>query len=119
MSNEDFVDWNGWYDAAMDCMILFDSDRVAKVMKALNWKWAFDDEDHPLNDVPDAYMIRAVLAKKIKKAVAGYVKHAEERSNSSLETGPYTYESGGLRITADVDESGPRVNAEFIAETTV
>ena len=119
MSSEDFVDWNGWYDAAMDCMISFDSDRVAKVMKALNWKWAFDDEDNPLDDVPDAYMIRAVLAKKIKKAVAGYVKHAEERSNSSLETGPFIYESGGLRVTAAVDETGPYVKAEFVVESAM
>ena len=119
MSAEDFVDWNGWYDAAMDCMVLFNSGRVAKVMKALDWKWAYDEEDHPFDGVPDAYMIRAVLAKNIKKAVARYVKHAEERSNSSSEVGALTYECGGLRIIVDIDEQGPFIKAEFIATSTM
>ena len=93
---------NTWINAGTESMGRFNFDRVAKVMKCLDWQWA-----ECSYGVPSANDIRIHVENSIMQAIDGILDEKSDR---------YFVSSGGIEVVATYDLYDPKIIIRFVAE---
>ncbi len=93
---------NSWINVGTASMDKFNFDRVAKVMKCLDWKWA-----ECSYGVPSDEEIRNHVANSIMQAIDGILDEKSDR---------YFVSSGGIEVVATYDQYNPKIIIRFVAE---
>lgn len=93
---------NTWINAGTESMGKFNFDRVAKVMKCLDWQWA-----ECSYGVPSADDIRAHVENSIMHAIDGIMDEKSDR---------YFVSSGGIEVVATYEQYDPKIIIRFVAE---
>ena len=93
---------NTWINAGTESMGKFNFDRVAKVMKCLDWQWA-----ECSYGVPSADEIRDHVENSIMQAIDGIMDEKSDR---------YFVSSGGIEVVATYDLYDPKIIIRFVAE---
>ena len=80
-----------------DVMDSFDFHKVHKVMKSLNWQWAFTD-----NGVPEVYELRREARRLLEECLYEMIKHGED--NWSITTGGFFARATNYKETEVEDD---------------
>ena len=93
---------NSWINVGTASMDKFNFDRVAKVMKCLDWQWA-----ECSYGVPSADEIRNHVENSIMQAIDGILDEKSDR---------YFVSSGGIEVVATYDQYNPKIIIRFVVE---